>query len=232
MKNSTRTVQGDFSQIRFDRNAGGPEPRKNYQHWYISDDAKEWGAWCKTCHRFLKITPVTAGYKSAMHFGCEVHYRSEIDEDVAIRASAVPLIHESRAMFDHTWWHSSTYSEDEIDASLIQHVGSKNAALHRAMTKWRPHLPNYIYKVELNRNAAVEPVIWVEGHNQEIMYALEEYPSRADITRYINGKEAPGDMSLFVNSKTVRHVKLIGTIQMHVGEDGRPAVQLLDESLA
>lgn len=230
MKNTAAKIAGNFSQVRFDGVSHKAAQRQDHSEWYVSSNVNYWGTWCKNCRDFLSFTPVSPGYQASFHMRCSEHGSARIDEDVAIRSSAVSMVKNSQAIHDGIWWHGSVYGPDEIDSSMIEHIGSKEAALHRALTKWAPRKPNYIYQVSVNCNATIDKTVWLETVNQEITQALSEHPSDDSIVRYINGKEAPGDMSLAIRKGVALSVTLIGTVQMHVGDNGRE-VQTIEPAL-
>lgn len=102
-------------------------------------------------------------------------------------------------------WYHATAQEDWLEKGdpFQVHVGLEAAAFDRALSILAPHSasakPFYLYEVSLDADATVDSEISAEGENYEISGAGD-----GDVIRYVNRYEAPGTVSLLLNSSKLK----------------------------
>lgn len=228
MRNNANTINGSFQQVIGYQSPHNPGTRHHRNQWHVTAGVGDWGQWCGICSGFLPYAPANVGYSRRSHTRCSKHGAS-LDFDVALRIDSVPLVEDHDEVFNRTWWHSSMVAPNDIDKDQIEHVGTRDAALHRALNRGATERePSYLYKITLKPALPVEPSVWIERPFEEIVDVLAHHqPTSQAVVRYINGQEAPGDISLVLKPQTIAKAVHVSTVIVGVDPDPNRGGQVI-----
>lgn len=173
------------------------------------------GACCEQCHSPLSIQD--ARRRAASHvISCpKCGAPSQNGGVKAVLFDDADLLHDEVATLRRVWFHA-TCSEDWLEevleadcglGDLLVHVGSYDAAVDRAIhcsTKFSD-VEWHIYEIILDEATHVSPRVLADQEELAPMWSSEAagYWSPYGATRYVNGYEDPGSISLLVNPNAI-----------------------------
>lgn len=200
----TNKVFGSFRQAR-----PTGDPYKPLIVDLQSLDVAPGGHWAIRCENGSHWTPRREFCKSttrnsADNFNCEFGHRQDWrDSKTGIVAEDIELIENPSQLFSRTWYHISKTDDLSIDDQRFFHVGTKEAAHHRAWAHSGGRV-THLYELNLVPGSEVYERVLVEacpGLDQEIQFGLNV--GDQPIIRYINSQEAPGSVSLILQKNHV-----------------------------
>lgn len=157
------------------------------------------GARCKNGHYFKPISDWAPKARACLHPGCA---EREDVESVALRVSQIPLVLNPWFSRRRHWWHSSAAHEltttDPVDSGedWLMHVGTRSAALQRALADRRSGVPQYLHRVVLADAARIAPETVLENQYRDPMHVLLHVRGDRSVVRYVNAREDAGSVSL------------------------------------
>ncbi|WP_185994234.1 hypothetical protein [Nocardioides campestrisoli] len=135
------------------------------------------------------------------------------------RSAAARLRDGLQALAGQDWWHSTSYLSDAFKVGAITHVGEKAAAQHRLVSNeslsdarrqngigvdGSSRVSREIYRVRLRAHVKVlDPVLVESGGIEWDICAVGGPPKAGEVRAYVNRREAPGTLSLWLGTNCV-----------------------------
>lgn len=204
-----------------------------YNQWGLTFANDDWGVKCTECQQPLKYQPVAVGYRLDQHTRCPKGCPGrKIGEDVLIRHQYQHLIGDDAQLLNRDWWHSSLYEPNDFEQDFVDHVGSRDAALHRAVGYQDMHnFDRYLYRISLKPDATVDPVTWIESRWRPAVFGFRNVPAQYSLRPYINAMEAPGEVSLTLYGEAITSYEYVGKLTVDRGASGNQGIVSADFQL-
>lgn len=144
--------------------------------------------------------------------GVEFDLVTQENLEVTLHEDSVDFLNDSK-LFDTTWFHYSNRlkvktAEEWIDAiqqnEIPVHIGTKKSAmsLRKDTLRTSSDAPTRLpWKVRLLPSTKIIPGLAYDFSEWEDFYFIERSPNSA--LRYLNAWESPGQISLFVDSRSI-----------------------------